>query len=223
MGFFAGLVLCFSACLTVEGLIPVGFCALLSLVGALLPCSSSRVLFPLFLASALLRLWHLGEALLGGGLARGTVLAVLCAVAAAALAFLGRERLARAFLPCGLVLLPLVGFGMAGEWGLPLSPMECPPEEMLLAMVCPLSGAFLLPRVQSRFPKVAGALAGGVLGILAVLVRFPLWEGTAAILCALPCAAAELSMLLGRAAYTWSRRDANAAAKGAPAGDCKRR
>lgn len=222
MGFFAGMLLCFSACLTVDGVIPRLVCLLFSLLGVFLGREPSRLLIPLFLCSAFLRLLPLGAVLWEEAEERGLILWALCAVSAAVLSFFGRARLSRAFVPCGLVLLPLLGFVMAGEWQIPaLGRAE--PREMLLALVCPLAGAFLLPGVQNRLWSLAGVLAGGVFGVLTVWVSFPVWEGAAAILCTVPCVAAELGMVWRPSAYQWSRRDANAAAKGAPAGDRNRK
>lgn len=219
MGFFAGMTLCFSACLTVEGLMPRLLCLLVSLPAALVEGRPSRLLIPLFLSSALLRLVPLGRILYSESGNRGLVLLALCVPAAVILSLLGKERLAGGFLPCGLVLLPLLGFCMAGEWRMPASLMACPPAEMLTALVCPLAGAFLLPRVKNRLWSLAGVLIGGIFGILLTFVSFPVWEGTAAILGSVPCIAAELSMVWGRSAYTSHRRDGNADTKRDSSGD----
>jgi hypothetical protein len=223
MGFFAGLTLCFSACLTVEGLMPRVVCVLLFLPASLTGWFAPRWLAPLFAASFLLRAVALGGALQLDMEERGLILFALSAAVAAALSFLGREKLTRAFLPCGLLLLPFLGFCMAGKWTLPDAVLACPPEEMLLALVCPLSGAFLVPRVKNRGWTPAGVLIGGVFGILSVFVSFPVWEGVSALASSVVAMAMELGMLCRRAAYTYSRRDAYDAAKRNPAGNRTRR
>jgi hypothetical protein len=218
MGFFAGLLVCFSACMTVEGLMPRLLCLLLSLPCALAGWKAPPWLGPLFAFSFFLRAVALGNAL---GIEGREVLLALSLVSAVALGFLGRERLSRSFLPCGLVLLPFLGFCMAGKWVLPPAVMACPPREMLLALVCPVSGAFLTPQVKQRWWTAAGALAGGIFGVLLVFADFPVWEGTAVLAgCLLPMAM-EAGMLFRKSAYTWGRRDANGDSKRVAAGDRK--
>ncbi len=212
MGFFAGMTVCFSSVFATEGLLPCLVCLGVSLVTVRGCKKAPRPLIPLFLVSAFLRMLPLGRVLTEELENRGMVLLALGVTAAVGLSFLGQGRLCRAFLPCGLLLLPLLGFCMAGEWSVPVFE-AIHPVSLFPAVVCPLSGMFLLPEVKNRIYTPLGMLVGGAFGVLLSLVSFPVWEGTAGILAAILCAAMELGMLWKSPAYTSYRRDEHAAAK----------
>ena len=223
MGFFAGMMLCYSACLTVEGLMPRLTSLLLCLltVSGVLRCP--RRLRFLFALPFFLRAVALGRRLVYDMEERGWVLFALCLVCVLGLCFVERKKLCRAFLPCGLVLLPFLGFSLAGEWRLPSATVACPPGEMLLALVCPVSAGFWMPRMQNPWWTVLGVLTGGTLGVLCVFASFPVWEGTAAVMGSVLPMSLELGMLRGKPAYSCSRRDAHETAKRNPAGNRARR
>ena len=223
MGFFAGMMLCYSACLAVEGLMPRLTCLPLCLLAALLGRKAPSGLAPLFACAFLLRAAALGRVLTMDMGERGWVLFALCLVCVLGLCFVERARLCRAFLPCGLVLLPFLGFSLAGEWSVPNAVVACPPAEMLLALVCPLSAGFWGVRVQNRWWTVWGVVLGGVFGVLAVFANFPVWEGAAAVMGSVLPMSLELRMLRGKPAYTFGRRDAHETAKRNPAGNRARR
>ena len=223
MGFFAGMMLCYSACLAVKGLMPRLTSLLVCLLASLLGRKAPSGLAPLFACAFLLRAVALGRILTMDMGERGWVLFALCLVCVLGLCFVERKKLCRAFLPCGLVLLPLLGFSMAGEWSVPNAVVACPPGEMLLALVCPLSAGFWMPRMQNPWWTVLGVLMGGTLGVLCVFASFPVWEGTAAVMGSVLPMSLELGMLRSKPAYSCSRRDAHETAKRNPAGNRARR